>query len=58
MLFATVFLLATGVVERGELRLCKPPQSLRIACLSHRPPPPLVALTSPAPLPLPLDNPI
>ncbi|KAJ8727255.1 hypothetical protein PYW08_015652 [Mythimna loreyi] len=50
-LFATVYLLATGVVERGSWRVSKAPPALRVACLSHAPPP-LVALTTPAPLPI------
>ncbi|PZC79071.1 hypothetical protein B5X24_HaOG216886 [Helicoverpa armigera] len=48
-LFASAYLLVTGVVERGEVRSHKAPAPLRIACLAH--PPPLVALTSPAAIP-------
>ncbi|CAH0669392.1 unnamed protein product [Spodoptera exigua] len=68
-LFAAAYTMVMGVVERGEAaRSYKPPQALRVACLAHpphaprpphalhAPPPPLVALTSPAAMPH--DNPI
>ncbi|CAH0628583.1 unnamed protein product [Chrysodeixis includens] len=50
-LFAAAYTLVTGVVERGEARGLKPAPPLRIACLAHAPPP-LVALSAPAALPL------